>query len=357
VRWLAALVAVCGLGCVDRQTAVRIEVSAPAGVSLRSLAIDLTVGITQSVSRTIENPAIPGTVLVLLQPVATELEARLTAQDSGGGQLSARASVMTVPDVQIPMPMRLEYGGASDGGSGDGPPGDGPPGDGPPIDAGAPDADGGSVCTGAAVALCEDFEAPSLAARWSTTGTVTLDTTVVHRGQQSLKLHLNALPSGTTDGTRADDNQVLSAVGNTVWIRAWMRLSALPAGNHPMQLIAIEQGGGSGAGDYLFIRSNATELYAQFSSDGIQALTPPPVNTWFCAIWRITLGTGTSGSMSLSGDLPLLDLPNIATQGGSPVTRLEFGPYFDSGTSTSQPALDMWLDDILVDANPLTCTQ
>jgi hypothetical protein len=258
----------------------------------------------------------------------------LSARDATGQTLSAGANVASQPREQVAITMVLAYGGQPDGGTGD---------------QGA--RDGGSGCN---VALCEDFEAPTLDPRWFSSGNVSLDTTVAHRGSRSLKLHVDALTPLASGGAFIRDTALLPAIGNTVWVRAFFRVSALPVGGDNMQILALEQATGNIDGDYLFLRGNGASIYSQFANQSANGNPGVQTNVWFCAIWQVVLATTATGSMAMSGDLPARSLSNLATQGTPAVTRLELGPWFSS-TATGQLAMDVWLDDLLVDASPLDC--
>jgi hypothetical protein len=67
--------------------------------------------------------------------------------------------------------------------------------------------------------------------------------------------------------------------------------------------------------------------------------------------------TTTTGSLTSSGDLAALTLPGVKTDSStSPMTNLFLGMGFSSSNvPVAQPALDLWIDDVIVDAAPVTC--
>ena len=239
--------------------------------------------------------------------------------------------------------------GSADGSLADG---SGVPGD----DADAPD-DGAAVGCSSAFDLCDDFEAPALnAAIWATDPMVSLDTARAHRGSQSVHIHMPAFAPNTGNYQTLGETQT-SASSTTFWVRAWFWLSALPASGNGLELMTAEQPGF--AGDYVFMFSDSTHVYSQFDLSSMSAMTPVPIGTWFCVVWKVVRSTASSGSLEISGDVPALALGDIQTDSASnPITLVTLGMGFaGSNTPSAQPALDLWIDDVIAHSAPVSCAE
>ena len=222
-----------------------------------------------------------------------------------------------------------------------------------------PDAfDETAACAG--FALCDSFEGSGFSPVWTADTGLTLDSTHAHRGLQSVHAHVPALATGVTGFSQLDETRTLggASVPPTFYVRAWLFLSALPAGNNRMEAISVVSATPSSIGDYTFIHSNDTVIYTQADTQNALAGVPPPTNTWFCVVFRVTRGTSSNGSLAFTSDvLPSLTLPGCTTDSNAtPIQHIGLGIGF-AGTNVfnPQPALDLWLDDVIVDTQPLTC--
>jgi hypothetical protein len=215
--------------------------------------------------------------------------------------------------------------------------------------------DEAAACTG--FAMCDSFEAPSIAPAWTAGVGVSLDTTRAHRGTQSIHVHVPQIPANSSGYAQIGESQTLATLSADLWVRAWFFLPALPAPTNRMELISIEQNGG-GLGDYLFALATDARIYSQF--DGMITMTPspPPTNTWVCAVFHV-VRSATSGQLDLAGDLGTLSLPGTITDdSGKPLHDLWLGIGFASGNvNATQPAIDVWLDDVIVNSAPVTCAE
>lgn len=243
--------------------------------------------------------------------------------------------------------------GASDGPQG---PSDGPrdaPPDGPPgIDAFEQTA----ACTGFAV--CDSFETSTVQAPWTVGTGVAVDTTHAHRGMQSIHMQVPALTAGQDWYSQIGETATLSALVPpvTFYVRGWFYLDGLPVSTNRMELISIESMASS-IGDYTFLHSDDTVLYTQADAKIQMSGVTAPLNTWFCIAMKITRNT-TTGQLAFTSDvIPPLTLTNVITDSNStPVKLISLGIGF-AGTNVfvAQPAFDLWIDDVIVDPNPVTC--
>jgi hypothetical protein len=203
--------------------------------------------------------------------------------------------------------------------------------------------------------LCDGFEAATIdTTTWSVDAMVTLDSTRAHRGSKSVHVHTAAFSANTSSYTNLAETKTIAG-STTFWVRSWFWLSGLPATNNGMELISAEQSGVGG--DYVFVFSDSTHIYTQFGNDSQVSMTTVPIGSWFCVVWKVVRSTSTTGSLDLTGDVATLSLPNVKTDSATaPMDVLVFGMGFaSSNTPTTQPALDLWIDDVIVDGAPLTC--
>ena len=243
--------------------------------------------------------------------------------------------------------------GNRDGASGDGLIGDGAIGDGAIGDGGTGDAADPACLQGYSV--CDGFEGGTIdTSTWMIDPAVTLDTTHVHRGLQSAKVHMDAFGVGQNRYVSLDETKTITAGATTFWVRAWLWLSALPAGGNGLELITAERPGS--AGDYVFVFSNRTSVYTQFGSQSMNSTSLIPVGSWFCAIFKVVRSTGNTGSLDLSGTGPMIPLPNVQTDAAQPMQIITIGIGFSgSNVPDPQPALDLWVDDVIVHTSAVTC--
>ncbi len=205
--------------------------------------------------------------------------------------------------------------------------------------------------------LCDGFEAGAFdATTWTVDPGVTLDPAVAHRGGASAHFQSIALAKNQGGYFTLGETRTLALADATFYVRAWVRLGALPAGTNHMELVTAAQTGGTVYGDSLFVEPTGLSIYTQFSNSSYIESTPPPLGSWFCALWTVQRATTATGSITLAGDPAPIHVTSVITDGSPPLSLLTFGIGF-SGTNVAaaQPVMDVWLDDVIVDRNPLTC--
>ena len=205
--------------------------------------------------------------------------------------------------------------------------------------------------------LCDGFEAPALdTSLWSPSPGATRDTTRAHRGAASLHVSVPALTTGRGGGATVTETRTFTSAASTLWVRAWFWLSSLPADTNALELASVEQTMG-GQGDYLFARSNTTEVYSDFDLQITGTGVAAPTDGWFCVVWTITRSTTKTGELDLSSDvLPMIALHNTITDAQPSIGRLRLGLNFAStNVKVNQPAIEAWVDDVIVDPRPVTC--
>lgn len=236
----------------------------------------------------------------------------------------------------------------------------------PPDDATGGDAladamsstDGSMQATcGPQLALCDLFEGTAINGnRWTSQGgTVRIDDVVAHRGQRSIRFDMPALQANTQFGSFLGHSSALVSGASQLWVRAWLRMSALPVSTNALELLTIAQT--SGLGNFVFARSNEMELYVQYTTDSDEGGVPPPVNTWFCVVWHVVLAADNTGSLAFTSDvLPAMSVTNTTTQGTPANDLFSIGAFFAANNvDVAQPAFSVWFDDVIVDDAPVTC--
>jgi hypothetical protein len=213
--------------------------------------------------------------------------------------------------------------------------------------------DAGSGCL-ASYLLCDGFETPSLASWWTSTATgVSLDATVAHRGSQSLHLHTDVVDVGDAATAFVNETLTFGTMSTTFDVRAFIRMSAVPVDN--LGLIEAQQNDGTPDGDGVFATSSGLTVFSQFSNKSRDANFTPADDAWTCVVWTVVRASDGTGSLALGGD-GSATLDNINTDGSPALAEMAFGIQLANSTDTStQPAIDVWIDDVIVATTPLTC--
>lgn len=218
--------------------------------------------------------------------------------------------------------------------------------------------DGPIVCP-AGLGVCDGFEGTQLASIWMADPMVALDTTRAHRGTSSVHVHSPAF-AANAGSYQALFASASVAPSTTFYLRGWFWLSSLPAANNGLELLTAEHPGSS-TGDYVFVQDFRTTVYTQLDSMSDETPTTVPTGQWFCLIWKVVKDTGSAGSLSLTGDVAGINLSEPLAQTDStsfPITMITLGLGFAAtNTPSNQPALDLWIDDVIIDANALTCQE
>jgi hypothetical protein len=132
-------------------------------------------------------------------------------------------------------------------------------------------------------------------------------------------------------------------------------VSALPANPNALELILfyvpvanIEV---SMFGGIRLSRSTASSTVLSATS-----ASPLPVDTWVCLLWSVTRATTATGQVALAGDIGPVIRDDVQTDSVPGLGALSVGlHWFGSNLTATQPAYELWIDDILIDDAPLTC--
>lgn len=233
----------------------------------------------------------------------------------------------------------------------------------PPGDAGADgDADAGThACTDAGVIFCEDFEQP-LTAVWNTSGSGgpgVRDTTRSHSGTTSLHLATNAINNvGGSYSVGIAETQTFAntALATGFYARAWIYVPSTSTFANGMAFFGVQQAVSPWQGtDVQITTANKVSLVNYTGSGGYAETTTALVrDVWDCVEWHMVYGL-TNGSVTLwiSGT-PAASLSNVSTQPSPPYGSLFVEAAFYQ-VSVAQPAVEIWVDDVIVDSQPIGC--
>ncbi len=226
-------------------------------------------------------------------------------------------------------------------------------------DGGGDSGDGGGDAPGPACLssyeLCDGFETADFAPVWTVLPGATIDTSVHHRGLASAHFAMPGTTAGNDFYTNLSETTTLPLGDPTFYVRAYVLLGSLPLDN--MEIISAEQQNtGNPNEDGLFVDPGDLAIYSQFSDREADTSAPPPTGSWLCLVWSVTRATDTSGSMTLGGDVQALNRGGVVTDGDPAISEMAFGIGF-AGPSVvvDQPAIELWIDDVIIANTPITC--
>src|SRR6185503_12419801 len=102
--------------------------------------------------------------------------------------------------------------------------------------------------------------------------------------------------------------------------------------------------------------SDQTHLYSEYDFSNDMSNVAVPAGSWFCAIFKVVRATNGTGSIEAFGDVPTLANTNAQTDGTQPLQYITLGLGFSApNIGVPQPALDLWIDDVIIDDAAVTC--
>ena len=213
-----------------------------------------------------------------------------------------------------------------------------------------------SLCPIAGVGLCDGFEQPSLDPSWLTqarAGSVTVDTTRAYRGCSSLHFHTDPVatptePNALARNSRGSDMMV---VGN-VYVRAFVYVQSPHPSNFD-QILNFADINGDGISTGINSGFVHTNDYTFFQS--ATSTLPFPLDQWVCYEMRMPSAEEGTTEVWVSGNhLTDITLTTPAGMPQPPPDHIYIGIDFQSNAS-GLPALDVWIDEIMVDELPPDC--
>jgi hypothetical protein len=214
-----------------------------------------------------------------------------------------------------------------------------------------------SLCPGAAVNMCDGFEATTLDVRWmldNSMGSVALDTSRSYRGGASLHAHVNAIGSTAVSSPRGSmrSYQGLPITGIT-----YVRVFAFFPSTFPTRFVQyvnssndLGLGASTGTQNRLIVNND----YSVSPSDFVRSTaTQLPLDQWVCVTYQIP--SDAAGTLRVSVDgVQVTDVAITPTANHPAPNHVFLGIDFPE-TFSNQAAADAWFDEIIVDNAPISC--
>lgn len=204
--------------------------------------------------------------------------------------------------------------------------------------------------------LCDNFETGLDTTRWvvaNMNATATLDDQHAHSGTRSFHSHVPAVVTGPIDARGQLVHSIPPMQPTTVYVRMWMYFDSPQA--EVAELVASFQDHSPYDGMQLQINAGHYAVNDWTPPGAFASQGGVTSGSWQCLEWEVVEPTGGApsetavwlGATELTG-LHLTSLP-VPTDLGA----VRFGMAF-TGVS-SQPAYDVWIDDIVVDTERVDC--
>lgn len=206
------------------------------------------------------------------------------------------------------------------------------------------------------VLFCDGFE-QGLGA-WpqieQTNGTIGLDQTHVHRGTQAVRAHVNAITQPGGNPAETIDHQ--QAWPAHYWLRFFVYVPSPVSPSNGAALLNLIQSSGANPGLQLFLTPSPAKVsmttYNTGNDQTWSSSTTSPLDQWVCFELEVDVQT-EAVRLAMNGvDLGDVDRTGL-TLPSADITKLGLG-FFNPGT---QGAYDVWLDDVIVDGQPIGCTK
>jgi hypothetical protein len=215
-----------------------------------------------------------------------------------------------------------------------------------------------SRCASASVAFCDDFESGMLSASsWHTSlnpnGAISVDGTRACRGTHAVKNHIDLSPD-MASYAQSNLSTPRGFPANPIYLR-WFAYVPSTTPLISMQLAQIDEPT-SPFGGVVFGIDDTRNFYS--SSYNITAGTNTtsasfmPLDQWVCFEWMVSSASGGGESRFWINGNELADL-RIAPISPSP----PFGEYVLGSDANGQSLapFDLWLDEVIVDSQPIGC--
>jgi hypothetical protein len=210
--------------------------------------------------------------------------------------------------------------------------------------------------------LCDGFEAPSLDANtWTVNGgggTVLLDNTRAKRGKQSVHVHLDGAPAGTSGQLQIWETVVAPASQATLFLRTYVYLPSSLAGMK-VEFVEYQQTTDPFWGVFLQQEEDASLSvidYANQPSVYQKANTKLAPDIWHCVEWETLASAGASGGTSVwvDGNDVGLDLSNALVLEPNPgLSSGQFGAIVPSMLAGAP--VDVWFDEVAMATTRIGC--
>lgn len=204
--------------------------------------------------------------------------------------------------------------------------------------------------------ICDGFESATLASSWSSqtvNGNLVVDSVRTHRGTRALHVHTDAGVIGDVRKAEILSSSQLptNATPRILYARAWVYFPS-PHANAYNQFITFSNTSGNG---FSLGNRDLNVITNHFAGGDFfeSATTQVPLDRWVCFKYEAPLNqTGTVRSFVDGNEVT--DIADPLTMPEGTMTQLYLGLDW-AGLSETIPAIDVWLDDIIVDDAPISC--
>jgi hypothetical protein len=219
-----------------------------------------------------------------------------------------------------------------------------------------------SRCAGSTAALCDGFEGDALTPRWyvydgGPGATYALDQSRTCRGESSLHVHLEPAAAASSPQMMLEETETDRPTPMTNrWIRAFVFVPSTSLTQNFNRLIIAGQvaapyrqiefgvvGGNVAVNDELASGSPMTRSTRAW-----------PTDEWVCVVLAVTPGSPGEVNVAIDGSaVPDLQI-SAETNPSPPLAAVRIGSIFGD-LAAAQGAVDVWIDELAIDAAPLDC--
>lgn len=224
------------------------------------------------------------------------------------------------------------------------------------------DGDGVAIvtrCTGTTSLICDGFEDVA-SSPWTvitSAGGATLDSTRAHLGTSSMHVHINSITGATVNPhalLHSSQGLAGGAITGMVYARVWIYIASPHATTEFDQLVNFADVPGSGisVGTRNGVLANNDYTDGQYAESTTAIL---PVDRWTCL--QFEMPSGIAGTTRVAVDDNAITDITLSKSTVQPAPDHVYIGLEWVGTVSSLPAIDAWLDEIIVDSKPTTCAQ
>ena len=215
-----------------------------------------------------------------------------------------------------------------------------------------------SRCADQPLQLCEGFETGVLAPRWTPAllppTTVTIDDSFAYRGTHSLRIDGPASDSSDVQGEITEHD---TFPASDFFMRAFLYLPADTPPTPIRIMTPFQEMPPYGGVEFIVAPTSsgfAPRIFDTIGNHGYDTLMPS-FNTdgWACLEWEMVVGAPGQVRVWVN-DVEYTDLAlSFDTMSSPPFGTLAFGMLHPGGT----PAHSIWLDELAVDSQRITCAR
>lgn len=214
-----------------------------------------------------------------------------------------------------------------------------------------------SECNGDSAWACDNFERGTPADVWSVfspdpTVVGTVDATKAHASTRALHIAATAQVGAEY---QLQWKPVPPTAGLTAFVRAFVFLPA--ATTNTISLFAAIESSSPFAGVRVFVKPDGSlTLHNGVSGPDADSSMAMPVGRWTCIEWEIVEDNAPDGGMTLWIDDTQVAQTSGDTMPASKLGQIGIGVVYQATLMTND-SLELWIDDVIVDDQRITCRQ